>query len=121
AAEGPGPAAKGSGHPLLHAEDIDAVARSSVALADGAQAFGRALLKMQRDSIAAGLSAARALVDARNLQDVLEGQRRYLSGSVEQAVRQSGGFTDLARRVANEAWAPLMPRVASALGRRKRA
>jgi len=111
---------KATVHPLLRPEDIEAVARSSVALADGAQAFGRAVLAMQRDSIAAGLSAARALVDARNLQDVLEVQRRYLTGSVEQAVRRSGGFAELASRVANEAWAPLLPRVTMALERRRR-
>ena len=99
------------------AEDVDAVARSSVALADGVQAFGRALIEMQRLSLSAGLSAARALVDARNLWDVIEVQRRYLNGSVENAVRDTGGLAELANRVVKEAWAPLAPRVGAGLGR----
>jgi hypothetical protein len=99
------------------AEDVDAVARASVALADGAQAFGRALIEMQRLSVSAGLSAASALVDARHLQDVIEIQRRYLSGSVENAVRDAGGLAELASRVVKEAWAPLAPRVGTSLGR----
>jgi len=99
------------------AEDVEAVARSSVALADGVQAFGRALIEMQRLSVSAGLSAARALVDARNLQDLIEVQRRYVNGSVENAVRDTGGLAELANRVVKEAWAPLAPRVGAGLGR----
>jgi Phasin protein len=95
----------------LTAEDVDALARSSVALADGVQSFGRALIEMQRQSASAGLSAARALVDARNLQDVIEVQRRFVIGSVESAVRETGGLARLASRLASEAWAPLLPRL----------
>jgi len=87
-------------------------------LADGVQSFGQALIEMQRQSLSAGLSAARALIDARNLQDVIEIQRRYVSGAVEIAVREAGSLAQLAGRVANEAWAPLVPRFAAALGAR---
>ena len=99
------------------AEDVDAVARSSVALADGIQAFGQALIEMQRLSVSTGLSAVCALVDARNLQDVIEVQRRFVNGSVENAVRDTGGLAELANRVVKEAWAPLTPRVGAGLGR----
>jgi hypothetical protein len=103
--------------PRIAAEDVDAVARSSIAWADGVQAFGRALIEYQRQSVAGGLSAARALIDARNFQDVIEVQRRFINGSVENAVRESGSLAQLARQVANEAWAPLWPRVGVALGK----
>jgi Uncharacterized conserved protein len=63
------------------------------------------------------LSAARALVDARNLQDVIEVQRRYVNGSVENAVRDTGGLAELANRVVKDAWTPLAPRVGAGLGR----
>jgi Phasin protein len=102
--------------PRIASEDVDAVARSSVALADGVQALGRALIEYQRQSVAGGLSATRALIDAR----VIEVQRRFINGSVEQAVRESGTFAQLARQVANEAWAPLWPRVGVALGNFKK-
>ena len=111
------PAVAEPGFIPFRAEDVDAVARSSVALADGVQAFGRALIEMQRLSVSAGLSAASALVDARNLQDVIEVQRRYLNGSVENAVRDAGGLAELASRVVKEAWAPLAPRVGAGPGR----
>ncbi len=99
---------------------MDAVARSSVALADGVQALGRALIEYQRQSVAGGLSAARALIDARNLRDVIEVQRRFINGSVESAVRESGSLAQLARQVANEAWAPFWPRVGIAIGKFKK-
>jgi len=101
----------------MAAEDVEAVARSSVALADGVQAFGRALIDLQRQSVTATLSAARDLVGARNLEDVMEVQRRYLAGSVENAVKESGGFAELAGRVAKAAWAPLAPRIGAAFTR----
>ena len=102
--------------PVLKPEDLDAVARSGVALADGVQALGQALIEMQRHTFAAGLSAARALVDARNYQDVIEVQRRFVSGSVDHAIRDSGNLAELAARVANATWAPLLPRVGAAPG-----
>ena len=102
----------------LAAGDLDALARSSVALADGAHAFGWALIEIQRQFVSAGLGAARALIDARNSEDAIEVQRRYVSGAVEIAVREAGSLAQLAGRVANEAWAPLAPRFAAALGAR---
>ena len=86
--------------PGLAAAELDVLARSSLALAEGAHAFGW------------------ALIDARNSQDVIEVQRRYVSGAVEIAVREAGSLAQLAGRVANEAWAPLVPRFAAALGAR---
>ncbi len=105
------PAGTELGFTHFGAEDVDAVARSSVVLAAAAEAFGRALIEMQLLSVSAGLSAASALVDARHLQDVIEIQRRYLNGSVENAVRDAGGLAELASRAVKEAWAPLAPRV----------
>jgi hypothetical protein len=92
----------------IDAAGIDAAVRAGVALADGVQAFGRALLEMQRHSVTAGLAAARSLIDARNLDDVVAVQRRYINGRVEQVIRESGSLADLARRVAGEALAPLV-------------
>ena len=65
------------------AEELDTVTRSGLALADGIQAFGQALIEMQWRSVSAGLLAARGLVDARNPRDVLELQRRFVAGSLE--------------------------------------
>ena len=65
------------------AEELDTVTRSGLALADGIQAFGQALIEMQRRSVSAGLLAARGLVDARNPWDVIELQRRFVTGSLE--------------------------------------
>jgi len=104
--------------PGLAAADLDAFARSSVALADGAASFGWALIEIQRQFVSAGLGAARALIDARNSQDVIEVQRRYVSAAVEIAVREAGGLAQLASRVTDNAWAPLVPRFAAALGAR---
>ena len=104
----------------LAARDIDALARASVALADGVQSLGRALIEMQREAASAGLSAASALVNAHNLQDVIEIQRRFVSGRVESAVREAGGLAQLASRVAREAWAPLAPRLGAPLVRQAR-
>ena len=53
------------------AEELDTVTRSGLALADGIQAFGQALIEMQWRSVSAGLLAARGLVDARNPRDVI--------------------------------------------------
>jgi hypothetical protein len=99
------------------AEELDPVARSGLALADGVQAFGQALIEMQRRSVSAGLLAARGLVDARNPWDVMELQRRFVTGSLENALREAGALVELASRVASEAWAA---RVAAAPGRSSR-
>jgi Phasin protein len=100
--------------PRMAAADVDALARSSVALADGVQSIGRAMIEIQRQLLSAGLIAARDLIDSRNLRDVIEVQRRFATGAVENAVRESGGLARLASRVADEAWAPLAPRLVAA-------
>jgi hypothetical protein len=99
------------------AEELDTVTRSGLALADGIQAFGQALIEMQRRSVSEGLLAARGLVDARNPWDVMELQRRFVTGSLENALRETGDLVQLARRLAAEAWAP---RVAAAPSRGSR-
>jgi hypothetical protein len=99
------------------AEELDTVTRSGLALADGIQAFGQALIEMQWRSVSAGLLAARGLVDARSPRDVLELQRRFVAGSLENWVRETGHLVQLAGCLAAEAWAP---RVAAAPGRGSR-
>jgi len=99
------------------AEELDTVTRSGLALADGIQAFGQALIEMQWRSVSAGLVAARGLVDVRNPRDVLELQRRFVAGSLENWVRETGHLVQLAGCLAAEAWAP---RVAAAPGRGSR-
>ena len=102
------------------AEELDTVTRSGLALADGIQAFGQAWIEMQRRSVSAGLLAARGLVDARSpwdVLDVVELQRRFVTGSLENAVRETGHLVQLAGRLAAEAWAP---RVAAAPSRGSR-
>jgi hypothetical protein len=96
------------------AEELDTVARSGLALAEGIQAFGQALIEMQRRSVSAGLLAARGLVDARSPWDVMELPRRFVTGSLENAVRETGALVQLAGRLATAAWAP---RVAAAPSR----
>jgi phasin family protein len=93
--------------------DVEALARSSVALTDGVEAFGRELFDFQRQSLAAGLSAVRALIDARNLEDVVDLHGQYLRGSVERAVRQGGRLAELANKVASDTWQPLQDRAAA--------
>jgi hypothetical protein len=61
--------------------------------------------------------AARGLVDALNPRDVLELQRRFVAGSLENWVRETGHLVQLAGCLAAEAWAP---RVAAAPGRGSR-
>ena len=95
------------------AEELDTVTLSGLALADGIQTFGQALIEMQQRSVSAGLVAAHGLVDARNPWDVIELHRR----SLESWVRETGHLVRLAGRLAAEAWAP---RVAAAPGRGSR-
>ena len=99
------------------AEELDTVTRSGLALADGIQAFGQTLIEMQRRSVSAGLLAARGLVDARSPWDVMALQRRFVTGSLENAVRETGVLVELAVRLAAEVWSP---RVAAAPSRGSR-
>ena len=99
------------------AEELDTVTLSGLALADGIQTFGQALIEMQQRSVSAGLLAARGLVDARNPWDVVKLQRHFGAGSLESWVRETGHLVRLAGRLAAEAWAP---RVAAAPGRGSR-
>ena len=99
------------------AEELDTVTHSGVAPADGIQTFGQALIEMQQRSVSAGLLAVRGLVDARNPWDVIELQRRFVTGSLENWVRETGHLVQLAGRLAAEAWAP---RVGAAPGRGSR-
>jgi len=94
-------------------EDVDALARSSVALTDGVEALGRELFDFQRQSLAASLSAVRALIDARNLEDVVDLHGQYLRSSVERAVREGGRLAELANKVASDTWQPLQDRAAA--------
>jgi hypothetical protein len=96
---------------------LDTVTHSGLAPADGMQTLGQALIEMQQRSVSAGLLAARALVDARNPWDVIELQRRFVTGSLENWVRETGHLVQLAGRLAAEAWGP---RVGAAPGRGSR-
>jgi phasin family protein len=97
----------------LTREDVEALARSSVALTDGIGAFGRELFDFQRQSLTAGLSTVRALIDARNLEEVVDLHGRYLRGSGESLVREGGRLAELANKIAGEAWRPLQDRAAA--------
>jgi phasin family protein len=113
AARADSPAALSSAHLPLQREDVEALAKSSVALTAGVEAFGRELFDFQRQSLTAGLSAMRALIDARNLDDVVDLHGRYMRGSVESLVREGGRLAELANKVAGETWQPLQDRAAA--------
>jgi hypothetical protein len=110
---GDSPAAANPAYIPLERDDVEALARSSVALTDGVEAFGRELLDFQRQSLTAGLATMRALIDARNLEDVVDLHGRYLRGSVESLVREGGRLAELTNKIAIETWQPLQSRAAA--------
>jgi phasin family protein len=112
-ARGDSPAVATHAYIPLERDDVEALAKSSVALTDGVEAFGRELFDFQRQSLTAGLATMRALIDARNLEDVVDLHGRYVRGSVENLVREGGRLAELANKVANETWQPLQSRAAA--------
>jgi hypothetical protein len=66
---------------------------------------------MQRHGAAAGLAAGRAWVDARDLDDLLQIRRRFVSPAVEGTVRDWGGLARLVGERACAPWAALLASV----------
>jgi phasin family protein len=101
----------------LSHETMDALVRSSTALARGLQEVQQLWLGFAQASLQDGAAVARALAAARSPREVLQLQSDYARATFDKLMAESGRASQLSLRAANEAARPLQQQVGTAMSR----
>jgi phasin family protein len=88
-------------------DNIEACVRSGSIAAKGMETLGKEVMTYAQASFEANLAAAKALMGAKTLREVIDVQTGLTRGSFDQAVAQSAKLTELSVQVTNDALAPI--------------
>lgn len=86
---------------------VDALMRSSGAVARGIEDLGKAWLDLSQKSLTDGATVAKAITGARSLQDVIELQADLTRMMLDRLLGETMRISELSAKVAGEATAPL--------------
>jgi phasin family protein len=92
----------GFGHAVVHA---------NAAMAKGLEAIGQEVVGYAQDSLESAVSAARAMIGARSLADVIALNRDFTQTALESFLAKSARLSEIGIRTASEAFAPLGQRL----------
>jgi phasin family protein len=99
----------------LQKEAFDALVRSSEILARGAEALGKEYFAFAKDSATANSEAAKALLTARSLQEVVDLQSKMVRTNFDKSVDESGKLSEMSLKIASEAFEPLQKQISVAV------
>jgi len=102
------------------AASLAAVAQANAALIEGVEDIGKALYDYARDSFASAASAARSLIEARSLVDVVAVNRDFAQTALEGLLANSARVSEIGLRATSEALKPLGERVADTITKASR-
>ena len=92
--------------------DVAALLRANTALIKGFEAIGEAIYAYARSSLGSAVSTARAMIEARNLVDVVTLNREFAQLTLEGLVTNSARLSEIGVTATSEAFKPLGERVA---------
>lgn len=95
----------------LSRENIAALTKSNLALAEGLQAMTEELIGYARSTVASASQTATALLAAKTLDEVMQLNTELAKASLESLFSQSAKLSELGVNVASETFAPLGGRV----------
>lgn len=95
----------------LQKDAFDALVRSGEILARGAEALGKEYFAFAQDSAAANSEAAKALLAARSLQEVVDLQSKAVRTNFDKSVDEGGKLSEMSLKIAGEAFEPLQKQI----------
>jgi phasin family protein len=90
---------------------LDALMESTTRLTQGAQEINSAMLSWTQQSLEAGMSTCKDLMDCKSFQDVIDLQTSYARNFIEGMLSEGTRLSEMSVRVANEAFEPVKDRV----------
>ncbi len=91
--------------------NLAAVVHANAAMAKGLEAIGQEVVGYAQDSLESAVSAARAMIGARSLIDVIALNRDFTQTALESFLAKSARLSEIGIRMAGEAFAPLGQRL----------
>jgi hypothetical protein len=85
--------------------DLAAVVQANAAMAKGLEAIGQEVVGYAQDSLESAVSAARAMIGARSLIDVIALNRDFTQTTLESFLVKSARLSEIGIRTASEAFA----------------
>ena len=96
---------------VLGQDTLDAFVQSNSAVAKGFELISKQVLAFAQRSVEENMAQARALIGARDLQEVVDLQNGFAKQRLEETLAETAKLTELSTQVANEAIEPLQKRV----------
>jgi hypothetical protein len=91
--------------------DLAAVVQANAAMAKGLEAIGQEVVGYAQYSLKSAVGAARAMIGARSLVDVIALNRDFTQTTLESFLAKSARLSEIGIRTASEAFAPLGERL----------
>lgn len=92
-------------------ETVEAAVKSSQLFAEGAKEVGKAISEMTQSSLEMSMQAGQAMLGVKTFKDFMDLQSDFAKKSFDQMIAGTSKVSDLAVKVANEAFEPLAQRV----------
>lgn len=94
----------------LGQQNVDALVKSGTICAQGVETLGQEVMDFARTSIEGNVSAAQAIMGAKNLNEVVDLQSQLTRRNFDQAVAEYSKLTEMSVKLANDAFAPIQAR-----------
>jgi phasin family protein len=96
-------------------EGFEALVKAGEILARGAEALGKEYFAFAQDAAEANGEAAKALLAAKSVKEVVELQSEFIRISLDKSVDESGKLSEMSLKIASEAFEPLQKQVTAAV------
>jgi len=96
---------------VLGQDNFEAFVQSNSVVAKGFELIGKQVMAFAQRSVEGNVAQARALMSARDLQEMLDLQKGFAKQRLEETLAETAKLTELSTQVANEAIEPLQRRV----------
>lgn len=88
-------------------ESMDAFAKAGEIWTKGFEDFGKACFEFAQGSAQESVEAAKSMMSAKTITDVVDAQSAFAKSSFDKAVAESTNLSELSMKIANEATAPI--------------
>ncbi len=98
-------------------QNYEAMVKSGTICAKGFETIGQEMMEFTRSSIEGNVSAAKAIMGAKNIKEMVDLQSEFARKSIDQAVAEYSKLTEMSMKLASDAMAPLQARVEDTTGK----
>ena len=99
----------------LQKEGFEALVKAGEILARGAEAIGKEYFAFAQHTAEANGEAAKALLGAKSVQEIVELQGEFVRVSLDKSVDESGKLSEMSLKIASEALEPLQKQMTAAV------